>query len=146
MIVFASTPGQRQMLLEYLARRLESKPQDVVGNLAFEVAAVLKRGAMRGAVLYTDFRGIDVELKIAGEAGWLTRRTVREAVGYPFACLGVKRLSLQVHRRNKKARRLAERLGFRFEGVKRDAAPKGGDVILYGLTQKEWRNGGLFKA
>jgi hypothetical protein len=144
-IVFAATPGQRQLLVEYLSRRMASVPKDLIGNLSFEVAAVLRNGAMKGAVLYTDYRGIDVELKVAGEPGWLTQRTIREAVGYPFACLGVKRVSLQVARKNKKARRLAERLGFHLEGVKRGAAPNGGDIILYGLTQGDWVNGPLFK-
>lgn len=146
MIVFAQTPGQRHMLVEYMARRMATKPESIVGVLNYDIAAVLRDGVMKGVVLYTDYRGIDVELKVAGEKGWLTRRTVRETIGYAFAVLNVKRITLQVHKKNKKARRLADRLGFKIEGVKRMAAPTGGDVVLYGLTEKEWRHGDVFKA
>ena len=146
MIVLAQTPGQRQLLVEYLANRLQTTIPDLIGNLSYDVALVMRQGAMRGAVLYTDYRGIDVEMKVAGEPGFITRRAVRESVGYAFAVLGVRRLTANVHRRNKAARQLCERVGFKFEGVKRQAAPKGGDIVLYGMTEKEWRNGPVFKA
>lgn len=106
--------------------------------MPFEVAAVVNGGAVRGVVLYINYRGASIEMSCAGEVGWLTRRALAAFFSYPFVQLKCRRVTGIVHRKNKRARDLNERLGFRLEGVCKHGFETG-DAIIYGMTRAECR-------
>lgn len=61
---------------------------------------------------------------------------------YPFAQLGLPRVSAEIALSNRRCVRFALGSGFRLEGVKRKAAADGGDVGVFGLLADEcplWR-------
>lgn len=61
---------------------------------------------------------------------------------FAFGVLGLHRLELDVFSFNPRARRVYEKLGFRVEGVRRQAIPDGegwGDDILMAMLEEEWQ-------
>lgn len=61
---------------------------------------------------------------------------------FAFGVLGLHRLELDVFSFNPRARRVYEKLGFRVEGVRRQAIRDGsgwGDDILMAMLEQEWR-------
>jgi RimJ/RimL family protein N-acetyltransferase len=70
---------------------------------------------------------------------WATRSVLRTIFAYPFVQLGVHRLQVACHRKNREARQFVERLGFVYEGMARKAFPTGGDAAVYSMLRKECR-------
>lgn len=138
MIFRAESNEDKWRLVLWLAGRLKEQPTDLVGQMPFEVAAVVKGGAIRGVVLYINYRGASIEMSCAGETGWLTRKALKAFFAYPFVQLKCRRVTGIVHRKNKRARDLNERLGFRLEGVCKHGFETG-DAIIYGMTRAECR-------
>ena len=64
---------------------------------------------------------------------------IRAGLHYAFEQLGVPRVSAEIDLRNVRMIRLAERMGFVREGVKRRAANGRLHVGVYGLLQKDFR-------
>lgn len=139
MIVRPDTPEDRAFVISYIAGRIRTTPEALVGQMPFEVlAAVGSDGRLVGGVLYINFRGPSIEMTSAGEPGWLTKGNLRSFFGYPFNQLGVRRVTGIVHRKNKHARDINERLGFKLEGVCRHGF-KDGDAMIYGMLKQECR-------
>jgi len=103
------------------------------------VLATVKDGAILGAVAYHNYRVTDIEMVAAGKPGWLTRTTLRAYFAYPFLQLGCRRVTAVCHRKNKHARKFVEKLGWRLEGVHREAMADGHDAISYGMLAKDCR-------
>ena len=76
-------------------------------------------------------------MSCAGEPGWLSRGNIAGFLWYPFEQLGVRRVTVLVHRKNKVSRRFVERIGWKLEGVLRKAAEDGRDLMVYGLLREE---------
>ena len=74
---------------------------------------------------------------IATEPRCCNRRVLRALFRYPFEQLRVRRLQTTVAKRNKRARRLVMRLGFRYEGTGREAWFSGGDACIYSMLPQE---------
>lgn len=75
---------------------------------------------------------------------WATRHNLRELFQYPFLQIGVKRVQATCARKAKRVRSTLSRLGFKFEGVVREAHPLGGDAAHYSILKPEckWINSG----
>ena len=138
MIAAARTPEERTFLVSYIAAKLKLTPRDVVGDMPFEAIAAVKRGKVLGVVLYVNFRGPTIEMTCAGEPGWLTREHLRGFFAYPFEQLKVRRVTGIVHRKNKHARSINERLGFKLEGVCKHGF-EDGDACVYGMIKQDCR-------
>lgn len=98
-------------------------------------------GELIGGVVYTHYAGTDVRMHVAGEPGknWLTREFLYHAFAYPFLQLRCRRVSGLVRIDNFKAQHFDERLGFRREGLLREADDDGCDLIVYGMLRRECR-------
>lgn len=139
MIVPARTDDERWFLVSYIARKLRmDNPRDLVGDMPFYVVGVVVRDELKGAVIYTNYRDGCCEMSCAGEPGWLNRADLATLFGHPFHTLECRRVTGIVHRKNKKARSLNERLGFRLEGVCRRGF-KTGDAVIYGMLREDCR-------
>jgi ribosomal-protein-serine acetyltransferase len=81
---------------------------------------------------------IDAEFEGRG----LVTRSASAVLDHAFGPLGLHRVEVQTTTDNIRSRSVAQRLGFRQEGVLREAAAFPGatrDVVVYGLLSSEWR-------
>lgn len=102
-------------------------------------AGIIHRGELVGGVLYHGHvPGVDVAVCVAVTTPAAAKlQMMREALAIAWDNLGVPRITLETARHNKAARRLAERIGFKVEGVRRRAFDGTRDLIVYGLMKDE---------
>ena len=123
----------------------KQQPYPVDYSTGTRAIGVVKNGKMIGGAVYSNYRnaphGGMMEITIAGKPGWLTRRSIRVLLYYPFEDCGCFRVTCLVARGNKRSRDVAERLGFKFEGTARRvfSPHKSGDCMIYGLLKSENR-------
>ena len=99
---------------------------------------VVDGNRMIAGVVYNNYHGHMIEASIAAiDPRWCKRTILRAIFSYPFKQLGVTRLQVTIAKRNKRARRFVERLGFKFEGVGRKALPDGKDAAVYSILDNE---------
>lgn len=96
-------------------------------------------GKLIGGVVYhaylEKYRSVHLSMA-ATSPRWATPGTVRALLSYPFRDLGCVRVTMTIDRRNRRARRLAEGLGFKLEGVMRKGFGKA-DAVIYGMLSSE---------
>lgn len=94
---------------------------------------------------YYDAREIGYSLFDRAQHGrGLMTRAVRLLVDYLFMSQGLNRLEIRADVRNRGSIRVAEKLGFRFEGIARGAAfarDEYVDFAVYALVRADWRAG-----
>lgn len=132
--------GQREVVAKWLLDRIRD---NVNVNSDFNAIGVVRDGGLIGAVLYHCYRRsdavADLEIVIAGEPGWLSRDRLNKFFHYPYVDLGCTRTTVVVSKKNRRARKLAERLGYRLEGQIRKAMQDGADAMVYGMLKQECR-------
>jgi ribosomal-protein-serine acetyltransferase len=72
----------------------------------------------------------------------LMTRAARAMLGYAFETLGLNKVGLRAEVENSPSRAVADRLGFTFDGVDRDAWTNGArmvDLAAYSLLAREWQ-------
>jgi hypothetical protein len=98
-----------------------------------------------GVVFYNYRKPHDIEMVVAADSPkFMTRRNIALIFGYPFNQLGCSRITVITHKKNKKARRLIEGMGFKLEGVCRKAIDGIKDAMIYGMLKHEayrWMKG-----
>ena len=92
----------------------------------------------RGAVVFNDYTGQNVELTVHGRGCW-TPAVVRRLLGYVWGELGCHRMTARTHPGNTAARRALKAMGFKVEGTAREWFQDGSDAILYGCLARECR-------
>jgi hypothetical protein len=104
----------------------------------------VKDGNLTSVVLYSNLIEspsgvpISIEMSIASvDKSWCNRHNLRALFLYPFTQLRVGRVQATISRQNKTAREFVKRLGFKYEGMGRNAWPLGGDAAVYSLLRKE---------
>lgn len=105
----------------------------------YEAIGFADNGQLYGGVVYGNYRGHDIEMMAAGEKGWVRPLNIRATFHYPFIELGCRRITAVASRRNKKARKFIERVGFKFEGIMRQARADGQDAFVFGMLRDECR-------
>lgn len=130
--------GERERVGLWMIAKLDGIT-DVPGG--YEAIGVARDGVLVGGALYCDYRpckgGGDIRIWAVGH-GWLSRRIIRELLGYPFDRLGCHRVTCAVARGNKPSRELLRRLGFVEEGKLRKGLSPTQDLIVYGLLKSEF--------
>ena len=97
-----------------------------------------QEGEIQGGVVFTNCTPTNVNAAIVLEAP-LTRQFLRAVFFYPFLQLKVKRISALVDASNERSLNLTRKLGFKQEGRLREAAPDGGDTLVFGILKSECR-------
>ncbi len=103
---------------------------------------IAEDGSLIAGAVYHNYRDYDIEISFAADsAKWATRTHIREIFHYPFNQLGCVRLTTVTGRKNKRARKLDEGLGFKLEGVIRKGYDGKQDANVYGMLKHEckWR-------
>lgn len=89
--------------------------------------------------LDTSRKPFSIELSfVTIDKRWSNRAIIRALLGYPFLQLKVKRVQSTCSRKNRHVRQFLERLGFKLEGVGRQAWPQGGDACVYSMLSGEF--------
>lgn len=117
-----------------------------VPSLAEEFPLSAAIGVSRGTeivagFLYDRFDNIDCEVTAAvkDRAFWVRRDLIHACFAYPFLQLDCSRMSCTVSADDHKASKLASKLGFKLEGVKRKAYAGLKDARIYGMLREECR-------
>lgn len=97
---------------------------------------VIKDAEVVAAVAFSHWTGPDIELSVAGEPGSGSRAFLAAVFGYVFETAGCVRCTVKVRASNRRARRLAERLGFTLEGIQRQWYGDE-DALIFGLLRKD---------
>jgi hypothetical protein len=98
---------------------------------------IVRGGNLVGGVVYHGYVGHDIQVSIAlDSSAFLPWRAL---FAYPFEQLGCARLTAFTGRKNKKARKLLENLGFRLEGVHERALDGTSDAMSYGMLKENCR-------
>ena len=120
-----------------LLRRLLPTPSVPEGY--WSVVGLLDRDRLAGgAVFYSLQPYVDIMMGLAVDTPRaLSRGACRDLAGYAFKMFGVARVTVEIARGNTRARRAAERAGFKLEGVRRRAYDGTEDAMVYGLLQED---------
>lgn len=115
-------------------------------NEGFE-AGIFVHNVLVGSVglhyIAPDTRATEIGYWLAASStgGGVMTQCVRAVVGYAFETLQLNRIEVRAAATNLKSRAIPERLGFRLEGVLRQAHTLHGvlhDLAIYGLLASEW--------
>ena len=133
--------GMDAMVIEWVAARLDMPPADFLPCTA---VAVVHGAEMLAGAVYYQFRpnahGGTMEAALASVSPrWCTRAVLASLFAYPFAQVKVARLQVSIAKKNKPARRLAERLSFKLEGVGRRLWDGRQDAVIYSMLPEECR-------
>lgn len=90
------------------------------------------------AFVFNDYTGANMELTVASERGRLNREIMRYVARYVFVQHGCRRLTVRTKRRNKRVKKLAELLGFKYEGVQKHFYADD-DAVVFGMTRDNCR-------
>jgi ribosomal-protein-serine acetyltransferase len=106
-------------------------------------------GRMAGGILFFPLEGMIKATKIgywlaewANGRGLMTR-AIRPVLQFVFEELKLNRIGLEAETGNLKSKAVAERLGFQFEGIRRDGwRSEDGfvDIAVYSMLARDWRN------
>lgn len=106
----------------------------------YQAIGLERDGEAIAACIFNCYSGADIAMHIAAIPGrrWMVREFLRACFTYPFAQLGVRRVSGFVPAKNLDAQRFDEHLGFVREGLMRHALHDD-DVIVYGMIKEDCR-------
>lgn len=132
-LVVPTNPLQNQMLCDWAARELRQEAFDRAQAIGFMDGNVLI-----AAVVLHDHAPPNVMLSwVFKSPRFFSRTVIRIVFEWAFSQMGVERVTGLVDKRNKRARKLNERLGMKLEGVLRKASPEGRDLFVYGMLREE---------
>lgn len=122
--------------------RLLAWAEGKIGVSSFREAAkaigLERDGELAAVVVYDGFSACDCNMHIAsdGTRRWMNRALLAAAFAYPFVQLGLRRVTGLVPAKNVEALAFDQKLGFRLEGVCREALPDD-DVVILGLLKRD---------
>lgn len=111
---------------------------DIV-DVPYSAFGFVKDGRLIGGAYYhSHHAGRDITISVVLEPDIAAdpvafRTAIRQVLSFPFGDLSLKRVTAEIDLANAESVRLAERVGFVREGVKRFAGAGGGDVGVFGL-------------
>lgn len=102
-----------------------------------------ENGRLIAGVVYTLYTGehgnIMMHVASDGSRRWMTPAYLSACFRFPFVQMKCRRVTGLVRADNAAAQRFDEHLGFKREGVMRQACNDGMDLIVYGMLKEECR-------
>jgi RimJ/RimL family protein N-acetyltransferase len=128
--------GADDMVAAFVKARIPHMQNSDFGQ--FTALGVVRDGTLLGGVVYNNYNHHDIHASYAFDSPkWCTRSVLRTLFAYPFKQLGCVRMTAIIGRKNKHARKMIDRLGFKLEGTCRKAADGHTDAMIYGLLARE---------
>jgi len=90
----------------------------------------------KAIVCFYNYTSDDIELAIVGNRGWANRKFITQVFCYTYYQLECRRCTVRVAASNLKSLKLVTKLGFKAEGVLREAL-NGEDCIILGMLKNE---------
>lgn len=96
-------------------------------------------GELYAVAMFNNFTTTNCAMHIVSNGGrrWASRTFLSAAFAYPFVQLGTNRVTAMVPANNIQALTLDLRLGFKVEGVMREAERGGEDVVVLGMLKRD---------
>lgn len=118
------------------------KPHIYIPNGEVMGLGLKASGNFVAAVAYHNWFIHDVHASIVAMPGSMTKGFMKAIFHYPFNQLGVTRITVCVRQSNKPSIKLARRMGFTVEGIKRKGYQDGENMVELGLLKEEckWLN------
>lgn len=113
--------------------------RDATGRLPYTALGVVRSGFLLGGVVFHNFKPEDGIIEMSGassRADWLRPSTLRRLFSYPFVQLGCVNLITITGRKNMRARKIDEFLGFRLVGI---IHRRNEDAALYEMPRSRCR-------
>lgn len=127
--------GADEMVAEMVRQRIPHIRETGFGPCT--AIGIVRRGHLVGGVVFNNYRGFDIHMSAAFErSGWALPETIRALCEYPFEQLKVERVTAITGKKNKKARKALEYIGFTMEGVARRALDGFEDAMQFGLLRE----------
>lgn len=133
--------GNDEMWARWAAQFIPHMHGGDFGPFARTIGVVNARNYPVGCVVFTDHMPETGNIQVsfaATSAKWLTRNTITAILRYPFAQLGVKRLTAIVPPSATNATQFLIRMGWTREGCIRLGFGNE-DAVIWGLLEREWR-------
>ena len=127
---------QHERVAKWVGERVD---EDMWGDC--KTIGLLEGDELIAGVVYNLYNGPSICMHVAAVPGkrWMTREYLQVCFAYPFLQLGCRRVTALTRVDNKEAIRFIEHLGFRREGIIREACTDGTDMYLLGMLRKECR-------
>lgn len=91
-------------------------------------------------ILFFDQQDNDLLMALALDTAAMAKPwRIAEVMKYPFINLDMHRVSAEIAMSNKRCVKMALGMGFKQEGLKRQAADDGGDLGVFGLLREEFK-------
>lgn len=129
-----------EAVAEWVRRQVPHLKNDEWAS-GFHALGVVRNGKFVGGVVYHEYRTFDIHLTAAFDrkSNWALPGTLRALATYPFETLGCVRLTAMAGRKNKRARKALEKIGFTFVGVAKRGLDGFEDAMLYELLKENCR-------
>lgn len=130
--------GYDAEVMEWVATRIPGMA-DHPFRPPFHALGVVLDGIIKAGVVYHDFLPSSCMMSVAADCvSWPRHDVLAHLFALPFGQWNFRSVGATCAKKNKRARRFVEHLGFQYEGNRRDALPDD-DVILYGMRRSECR-------
>ncbi len=128
--------GQDKRVCAWVAERVSETEFISARGLGLE-----QDGELIAGVVYENYTGKNITMHVAAVPGkrWLNKDFLYRSFAYPFLQLNCNRVTGLVKADNLEAQKFDEHLGFKREGLLRQACEDGTDLILYGMLKTECR-------
>lgn len=133
--------GADKVVSEMVRERIPHCREDGFG--ACTAFGIVRDGKIAGGVVFNNFRRFDIHMSAALNCV-LKPSEVRLLCNYAFGQLNVRRVTSITGKKNRKARRALQSIGFTLEGVAPRALDGEHAAYIYGLLREQckWINNG----
>jgi len=122
----------KELIGQWVAQK-QGRPEPW-GN--YTAIGLVEHDRLMAGVIYNNFGGAGVCAHISADR--ITRPFLFAIFDYPFNQLNKRRITALVAKRNRRARRFVQKLGFNFEGNMRHALADD-DMLIFGLLKEDCR-------
>lgn len=129
-----------QVMCEWIAKRIKGFTPESFQPCS--TLGIMRQGKIIAALAFNNFQPMprDIHLTIAAESpAWASRKVLRQIFNYIFIQMGCLRTTVMIAKNNKRARKLAEGVGYKYEGNLRKGFDGINDAMIYGMLHNECR-------
>lgn len=130
--------GQNEVVANFVAR---TQGRTIESWGKYNTLAFYDKKGMKCALVYNHWTPPNIAMHIAARPGslWCHPAILFHIFAYPFLQLKLGRVTAPVAASNERSIAVVEHLGYKLEGRLREADPRGGDILVFGMLKTECR-------